>query len=161
MSETDKTPQRAVMRFCFHLGKSPLETVKLMNRACSEGKVNRTLVYRWFKHFREGNVSLKYQQRTGRPKDGRPEVKLVSDVVNENKRVIVRSLCDTLNLSYGTVQRILTEDINMKRLCARWVPRLLNENEMGVRVRESERFIKRWRKEREAFLRRIITVDET
>lgn len=45
----------------------------------------------------------------------------------------------------------------MKRLCTR---RLLNENEMGVRVRESERFLKQWKKG-DAFLKRIITVDET
>lgn len=45
----------------------------------------------------------------------------------------------------------------MKRLCTR---RLLNENEMGVRVRESARFLKRWKKG-DAFLKRIITVDET
>lgn len=82
-----------------------------------------------FERFGEGNVSLikKNQQRTGRLKDGRSEenVTLVSDVVNEDRRVTVRSLCETLNLSYGTVQRILTDDLNMKRLCARWVPRLL------------------------------------
>lgn len=49
----------------------------------------------------------------------------------------------------------------MKRLCARWVPRLLKEHEMSGRVRESERFLKRCRKEGDAFLKRIITVDET
>lgn len=85
----------------------------------------------------------------------------MSDVVNEERRVTVRSLCETFNLSYGTVQKILAEDLNMKRLCTRWVSRLLKENEMGVRVRESERFLKLWRKEGDAFLRRIITVDET
>lgn len=46
----------------------------------------------------------------------------------------------------------------MKRLSARWVPRLLKENGMCVRVRESERLLKRWKC---VFLRRIITVDET
>lgn len=130
MSESDKTPQRAVMHFYFQLGKSTLETVELMNRACNERKVNRRLVYRWFERFGEGNVSLiKNQQRTGRLKDGRSEenVTLVSDVVNEDRRVTVRSLCETLNLSCNTVQRILTEDLNMKRLCARWVLILLKE----------------------------------
>lgn len=66
MSESDKTPQRAVMHFYFQLGKSTLETVELMNRACNERKVNRRLVYRWFQSFREENVSLRNQQRTER-----------------------------------------------------------------------------------------------
>lgn len=163
MSKFDKTPQRAVMQFCFELGKSPAETVDLINRTNSVEKVNRRLVYRWFDRFRDGDVSYKDQDRTGRPKDARlaENIQLVSDVMDEDRRVSIRSLCERLNLSYGTVQRIVTDDLHMKRLCARWVPRLLKEEEMTVRVRESERFLRRWKKEGDDFLKRIITVDET
>lgn len=86
MSESDKKLQRGVMHFCFKLGKSPLETEELINRACSETKVNRKIVLRWFERFGERNVSLKNQQRTGKPKHGKSEVKvkLLTDVVNED-----------------------------------------------------------------------------
>lgn len=97
MSESDKTPQRAVMHFCFQLGKSPLETVELMNRACSERK-NRRLVNNTGNLGVLGEEMCRLETSKG-PKDGRSEenVKLVSDVVNENRRVTVRSLCETLN----------------------------------------------------------------
>lgn len=39
----------------------------------------------------------------------------------------------------------------MERLSARWVPRLLKENGMCVRVREFERLLKRWKKDGDAF----------
>lgn len=97
MSESDKTAQRAVMHFCFQLGKSPLETVELMNRACSERK-NRRLVNNTGNLSVLGEEMCRLETSKG-PKDGRSEenVKLVSDVVNENRRVTVRSLCETLN----------------------------------------------------------------
>ena len=44
---------------------------------------------------------------------------------------------------------------------ARWVPRLLKDSEMAKRVSESRKFLRRWRKDRENFLKRIITWDET
>ena len=49
----------------------------------------------------------------------------------------------------------------MSRLSARWVPRLLSDSEKLSRVHESNNFLRRWRREGDAFLDRIITVDET
>lgn len=49
----------------------------------------------------------------------------------------------------------------MERLCARWVPRLLTENDQQRRVAASKTFLKRWKAGGERFLDRIITCDET
>ena len=44
---------------------------------------------------------------------------------------------------------------------ARWVPRLLKDFEKDRRVKESRAFLRRYRKEGNDFLNRIITTDET
>ena len=163
MSISEKTPQRAVMHFCYKLNKSPLDTVKMINDTYGESRVNRRLVYRWFQRFREGDESFEDQQRTGRPVCGRSDknVKSVSDAVNEDRHSTIRSMCEKLDLSYGTVQRILKNDLKMRRVSAKWVHHLLKDEEMAARVQESKRFLRRWRKEGDAFLQRIITADET
>lgn len=163
MSISDKTPQRAIIHFCYKLGKSPLDTVCMINETYGETKVNRRLVYRWFQRFNDGDESLEDKERPGRPVDARSDhnVKLVSDAVNEDRRSTIRALCEDLDMSFGTVQRILHEDLKMRRVSARWVPRLLKDEEMATRVKESQRFLRRWKKEGYDFLRRIITADET
>lgn len=149
MSISDKTPQRAIIHFCYKLGKSPLDTVCMINETYGETKVNRRLVYRWFQRFNDGDESLEDKERPGRPVDARSDhnVKLVSDAVNEDRRSTIRALCEDLDMSFGTVQRILHEDLKMRRVSARWVPRLLKDEEMATRVKESQRFLRRWKKE--------------
>jgi len=49
----------------------------------------------------------------------------------------------------------------MSKVCARWVPRLLRDHEKETRVRLSQGFIDRYEREGNAFLHRVITMDET
>ena len=40
---------------------------------------------------------------------------------------IVRKLADMVGISKSAVNRILTENLDLRKLCARWVPRLLTK----------------------------------
>ena len=64
-------------------------------------------------------------------------------------------------MGYRTVHRILKDELNMSRVSACWVTRLLKNHEMERRVMDSKTFFRRFEKEGDAFLNRIITIDET
>jgi histone-lysine N-methyltransferase SETMAR len=49
----------------------------------------------------------------------------------------------------------------MNKVCARWVPRLLTDENKATRVDASREFLRRYVRDGERFLRRIITTDET
>lgn len=49
----------------------------------------------------------------------------------------ISELCDMLDMSYGTVRRIMKEELHMNQVSAHWVPWLLKEEEMGCHVVES------------------------
>ena len=51
------------------------------------------------------------------------------DVVCEDCLLTVREVGDMLWIGKSSVQRILS-DLSMTRVCALWVPRLLNEGQM-------------------------------
>ena len=59
------------------------------------------------------------------------------------------------------MQRILTENLNMHKISARWLRRLLSQENKDKRVAESRKFLERYRKHGEELLLRIITIDET
>ena len=84
---------------------------------------------------------------------------LLKEVFKENLRVTVRMTAETFDLSYGSAQEIMTSKMEMIRVCARWVPRLLLN--MGLRVTNCLEILKRFELKELIFTDRIITCDET
>jgi histone-lysine N-methyltransferase SETMAR len=56
---------------------------------------------------------------------------------------------------------ILHEELDMKKLCARWVTRLLTADQKRTRAKISEQCFERLDKNKTDFARRFITMDET
>ena len=63
--------------------------------------------------------------------------------------------------NYGTVSGIIHNQLNMRRICARWIPKMLNTDQKRLRVECCEQLLKRLEREREKFMDRIVTVDDT
>lgn len=66
----------------------------------------------------------------------------VLDVIDGDRRLTVREVAQNCEVSKTTVYDILSEDLNMSRVCARWVPRLLTSENLEKRVELSKHFIK-------------------
>jgi hypothetical protein len=65
-----------------------------------------------------GNISVEDSERSGRSSAGRKDenVENVRKVFNDDRRNTITEITSRLGLSYGTWQRILTEDLNMQRI---------------------------------------------
>ena len=53
----------------------------------------------------------------------------VKAAIEADRRVELRSLAEDFMVSYGTMQTIVTDDLKMVKKSARWVPRLLNDDQ--------------------------------
>ena len=53
------------------------------------------------------------------------------------------------------------DELDMKKLCARWVPRLRTADQKRTRMKNSEQCLERFNKNKTDFVRRFITMDET
>ncbi|EFN79546.1 hypothetical protein EAI_04866, partial [Harpegnathos saltator] len=71
----------------------------------------------------------------------------------------VRELADMVGISKSAVHRILTENLDMRKLCARWVPRLEQKQR---REDVSIECLAKFRSDKAEFnrVRRFITMDE-
>ena len=49
----------------------------------------------------------------------------------------------------------------MRRLCARWIPKMLSECQKAQRLESCRRFVQRFERKVEHFLSRIVTADES
>ena len=81
----------------------------------------------WPKHFSDGRESVESDPRSGRPATSRtPEnVERVGAAVNKDRQLTVRELEAGLGIPKTTVPEILTQDLGMKRVVAKFIPQLL------------------------------------
>jgi len=76
---------------------------------------------------RNGCESVEDEERSGLPATSKTQknVERVSEMIRSNRRLTVREISEDLNISYDSVQNILTTDLNMRRVSAKFVPRVL------------------------------------
>ena len=140
---------------------TPTDTWKFLNQKEGVHNCSRTLVFDWHKRFREGQTEITDSARSGRPGNDQRSIQDVKDVIAKDRRKSIDDIADTVGLCHGTVHKIVTKDLNMNKVCARWVPRLLTDENKATRVDASREFLRRYDRDGERFLRRIITTDET
>ena len=120
-------------------------------------------VYNWVNEFKRYSTSTKDEHRPGRPVEvTTPEmINKIHDMVLSDRRIKVREIVEATGISQDTVFSILHEKLSVKKISARWVPRLLSEENKRNRVVDSEAILAFLRRNTQEFLRRYITVDET
>ena len=85
----------------------------------------------------------------------------IHDIVLNDRRLKVREISETVNISVESVWHILHEYLGMRKLSARRVPRLLTADHKRARVVASEQCLSMFQRNSKGFLRRYVTVDKT
>ncbi|GFV50540.1 HTH_48 domain-containing protein [Trichonephila clavipes] len=87
----------------------------------------------------EGRQSVNSDSRSGRPSTSRNEDKIaqVKAVVRSDRRLTVREIAQECHISVGSCDEILRKDLNTRRVSAKFVPRLLTEDQQCQRLATS------------------------
>ena len=158
----EKNEQRVCIKFCVKLGKSATETFEMLRQAFHDHALGRTQVFEWHARFKSGRESVEDDERSGRPVTSRtPEnVNKISELIHEDRRQTINELSALVGIGYGVCQEILTEDLNMRRIAAKFVPNLLTGDQRQRRVDVCQELRELASNDR-CFLSRIITGDES
>ena len=73
----------------------------------------------------------------------------------------IQDICNVTGNSYQTVQCILTEELNMRKISARWTPQLLTDDHRLNRVTVSRKLLHCYHHKGANFLDHIVITDET
>ena len=113
---------------------------KFLKQSEKHSKVSRSLIFKWHKRFTDGRDSLADDEREGRPsfRESDAVKNEVRDVINGDRRLTVCEVADKCGISKTTTHQILENDLNMNRVCARWVPRILTAEHLTKRVELSK-----------------------
>jgi len=122
-----KIRQRCVNEFCVKHGKSGNETLEMLRQAYGGETLSRAAVFQWWRHFKDGNMQVINKARSGRPSTVVTDVSIAkaAELLENDRRLTLCELSASLNISFERTQHIVTEILQMHRVCARWVPRNL------------------------------------
>jgi len=96
-----------------------------------DNATKKTAVYKWVKRFSEGRESVTDEEISGLPATSRTEENIakVRQIVCENHRLTVRSIAEQVIIDRETVRKILTEDLDMRKMCAKMAPKELTKEQ--------------------------------
>jgi len=90
--------------------------------------------------FKHGDFSTYDVPRPGRPKTVTTSeiIDQIHDLILEDSRISAKSIAEQLGISRERVGSIVHEDLDMRKLSAKWVPKCLNADQKRQRCQPSE-----------------------
>ena len=150
--------QRINIKFYVKIGNSASETLALLTVAYGEYGMKKSSVFEWHRRFKEGRVDVQDDPRSGQPKTHRTDsyVDRVRTLLRSDRRLGVRVIAEELNMNKETVRQIVKEDLGMRTVSAKMVPRILTRDQKHRRLHISSDLLRS-----ADMFDRVITGDET
>jgi [histone H3]-lysine36 N-dimethyltransferase SETMAR len=94
-------------------------------------------VAKWSKSFRDGRERIEDEPRIGRPvtETTSENIENIRSIVNSDPHVTIDEIQLETGLSRGTIERIMSDHLKLRKLTARWVPNFLTDWQKSERVR--------------------------
>ena len=126
--------QRFAVKFCVKQGKSTTETFAMLNTAYGDVAMKRATCFGWHKRFKNGRVEDDERSGCRSTSTDDPHIDEINTLVRANRRLTVRELAEECGISVGSCPHILTEELKMHRVAAKFVPRLMTSDQQAHRV---------------------------
>jgi len=145
---------RAVINFFFLQGKAPKEIHAILKGTLGEHAPSYAAVKNWVDQFKHGDFSTCDASRPGRTKIvTTPEViDQIHELILGDRRISAKSIAEKLGISRDRVRSIILEDLDMRKLSAKWVPKCLNADQKRQRCQSSEQILEFSRRDKNDFL---------
>ena len=151
--------ERYAIKFCFKLGKNAAETYGTLQTAFGASCMNQASVFEWHKRFKEDRESVKDDERCGKSKeDNTPElIGQIKNFMDKDRCVSIEILSAQFDVNVGTVHTIIREELKMRKICAKFVPR---EDQKERRCHDSREMVELINSD-PAVLDALVTCDES
>jgi len=119
--------QRINIKCCVKIGKSASETSALLTVAYGEYAKKKSSVFEWHRQFKEGREDVQDDPRSGQPKTQRIDANVdrIRTLVRSDRILGVRVIAEELHMNRETVRQIVEEDLGMRKISTKMVPRIL------------------------------------
>ena len=119
--------------------------------------------FRWVKAFKAGKFSVEDVTRPGWIKISvtKANITAVKIVVEQDARLSVKDIANCTGISEGSVQTFLKKRLDLRKVCARWVPHLLTEEQKIQRLKCAGELLKTYKGCNSRVISNLLTGDRT
>ena len=141
-----------------------IDSKQISNELCGiygPQTISMRTVFRWVKAVKAGKFSV--DTRPGRPKTSvtKANIAAVKIVVEQDARLSVKDIASCTGISEGSAQTILKKRLDLRKVCARWVPHLLIEEKKTQRLKRARELLKTYKGCNSWVISNLLTGDET
>ena len=103
----------------------------ILQTAFGASCMNRASVFEWHKRFKEGRESVRDDERCGRSKEIRTPALIgqIKNFMDKDRPVSIETISAQFDVRVGTVHTIIREELKMRKIYAKFVPRMLREDQ--------------------------------
>ncbi|CAH1962421.1 unnamed protein product [Acanthoscelides obtectus] len=120
---------RAIIYYNFQRQLSQQECLAELLSVFGNEAPHQSTISRWHGEFKRGRVSL-----TDDPRVGAPKTAVAQENVDAVRKLIIEDRHASLKISKTSIQKILHEELGVRKLISRWIPHLLTEEQKAARV---------------------------
>lgn len=154
---------RSVIKYFVIKGLKQKDIFDELCQTLGDACPSQTTVYKWAGLFKRGRRSVDNDPPPGRTPlvTSAEYVTRVHNIVLGDRRITMGQIAEEVGCSITTIHRILHNHLHMKKLSARWVPRMLRDDQKRKRRMISQQLLDQMHADKENFFSRIVTQDET
>ena len=107
-------------------------SLSALQQVYGDTALKKSAVYDWFSWFKNGQEKLEDDQRSGRPSTCRTAemTEKVRKLIQCNRRMTIVELEQEVGISHGSIHAILSDDLKMRCVSAKFVPRQLTTDHL-------------------------------
>jgi hypothetical protein len=136
--EARNIAQRKVCHIlCAKLADNVTTTHGKLQQAFRDDAISRAQTFRWHKIFSESRTVVEDEQRSRRPSatGTGDNTARVRELVGSDGRLTVGMIAVEVKMNRETFRLILTEELGMRKICAKMVPWNLTQQQREARLR--------------------------
>ena len=126
----------AMIYYGFKSGLKERQCLRRLQAAFGDLCPSQATVFCWFAEFKRGRSSFADEDHLGWPATATsPDlVAIVEQMLREDPCCIYSQIQSALNIGSAAVKTILSEKLNVRKLCSCWIPHRLTMEQKGARV---------------------------
>ncbi|KAJ8946283.1 hypothetical protein NQ318_023134 [Aromia moschata] len=122
--------QRVNLKFLVKLGKTFAEAYAILKEVDGNECLSHTRVFEWLKRVKEGRETTEDDPCLGRPSTSKED----ENIEEIDLRLSIRGFAELTAIVKECVRQISHESFNMRKVCAKIVPKLLTQKQKESRM---------------------------